>query len=121
MTNKTQHTPLPWTLNAIAPSQLTIEDQHGGEGAPLFSFPLEFYSQDPDTLPEAIVQFCANRRFVLTAVNSHYDLLAALKALFAYMDAPEREEELEIDCCEPEWNRLCGVARAAIVKAEEGV
>lgn len=88
-----RHTPEPWVLGGCSGRMITTPSGYVGDG----------FIADVDTL--------ANAQFIVTACNSHDELLAACKELLAIVEEAN-----------PYWHgrpdRADERARAAILKAE---
>lgn len=119
--DNTRHTPLPW--QAQEPDEVDvfvpiIGVRLGDDGEPLHTptnglvcgatlFPTEIDAEDYERAR-------ANAAFIVRAVNSHYDLLAALEKIekAPAWGAPERWETTPAEVRQ--------IARAAILKATGG-
>lgn len=93
------HTPLPWTTAGIANPSTDPRMSLWGPRPP--------GAQSGEWIAKDLTP--ANVRFILTAVNSHADLLAALKGLLAHVESWKVRETAGGDIAR---------SRTAIAKAE---
>lgn len=108
MTTKTTHTPLPWKVERVGDTLEVCRDA---------AQVVCMTSIGGDT--EALRR--ANYEFIVRAVNSHYDLLAALRVLQGWWETSQIGATMSAMGQQADYHKALRMARAAIAKAERGV
>ena len=95
------HTKLPWSINALASGRIVSEKRSIGSVGGF-----------NDGTEKTYLENEANAAFIVKAVNSHYQLLEALKEIAEAKSGPAPYDSLEL------WE-LQDMAKKAIKQAEE--
>ena len=117
-----QHTATPWELCSDRPGETLIVANV--DGAKLFISVAECHLTTPDNALTDLSH--GNAAYIVQAVNSHAELLEALKVIFPYAESRAEDLEEEAESRDREEDHDFAIkaltalefARAAIAKAE---